>query len=94
VEHEDWGGGSVVVVEETVGRRTGKAGGSFGLDGRRCAVDDEEPALGLVEGVPSNRRQVAGGFDNKSESSSFIWLSSRTEPSLSIGVETIDKQPT
>ena len=89
---EEWGGGSVGVAEETVERRAGRTGGWFGLGGRRDD-DDEGPVPGLVE-VPRSRRQVTDGSVSRSESSSFIWLSSWREPSLSIGVEIIDKQPT
>ena len=89
-------GGSVGAVEEIVDRRAGKTGGLFGLSGRRYSADDEEPRLELTDGVPSFRRQVAesDGSDSKLESSSFICVSSRREPSLSIGVEIIDKQST
>ena len=81
-------------MEETVDRRAGKTGGLFGLGGGRCADDDEELVLELAEGVSSILRQFTDGSDSKSESNSFIWLSSRRELSLRIGVEIIDKQPT
>ena len=50
--------------------------------------------LELTEDVPSIRRHVIDGSVSRSESNSFIWPSSWREPSLSIGVEIIDKQPT
>jgi len=94
VGREDWGGGNVGAVEETVDRRAGRIGRWFGLGGGRRDDDDEEPVLELTEEVPSIRRQVIDGSVSRSESSSFIWPSSWREPSLSIGVEIIDKQPT
>ena len=92
---EDWGGGSAgAVAVETVDLRAGKTGRLFGLGGGRRDDDDEGPVLEVTEEVPSIRRQVLDGSVSRSESSSFIWPSSWREPSLSIGVEIIDKQPT
>lgn len=91
---EDRGGGKIGAAEETVDRRAGSTGGWFGLD-ERWADDDEEPVLELEEGVSSvRRREITDGSVRISESNSFIWLSSRREPSLIIGVEIIDKEPT
>jgi len=93
VGREDRGGGRIGAVEETVDRR-GRTGGWLRLD-ERWADDDEEPVLELAEGVSSvRRREITDGSVRISESNSFIWLSSRREPSLIIGVEIIDKEPT